>query len=121
MAFVLLEPEEEEESVGGAMELGEIFPPPRPLHDKSPGRRRPPSGLCGRRSGEGPNQNWRLQKSEENVLGLSSVGKLECSGRFIKGFFSPNLRLQEKQKFRNLKFRQKSFHFYVGNLEFPLS
>ena len=106
-AFVLLEPEEEEESVGGSMDLGEIFPPPRPLHDKSPGRRRPPSGLCGRRSGEGPNQNWRLQNAEENVLRY----KRECFRKIYYRLFSPNLRLQEKQKFLNLEFRQKILSF----------
>ena len=110
-AFVLIEPEEEEESVGGAMDLGEIFPPPRPLHGKSPGRRRPPSGLCGRRSGEAPSQNWRLQNPEENVLGLSTVGKRECFRKIYNSFFSQNLR---EQKLRNLKFRQKSSHFDVG-------
>ena len=44
------------------------------------------------------------------------------------GFFSPILRLQEQQNFRNLEFRRgilefskKSFHFDGGNLDFPLS
>ena len=46
----------------------------------------------------------------------------------MKFSFSPILRLQEQQNFRNLEFRreilefsEKSFHFYGGNLEFPLS
>ena len=44
------------------------------------------------------------------------------------GFFSPVLRFQEQQNFRNLEFRReilefskRSFHFHGGNLEFPLS
>ena len=50
------------------------------------------------------------------------------NGTTMPGFFSPILRLQEQQNFRNLEFRReilefskKSFHFDGGNLEFPLS
>ena len=45
-----------------------------------------------------------------------------------QAFFSPVLRHQEQQNFRNLEFRREilefseiSFHFDGGNLEFPLS
>ena len=37
------------------------------------------------------------------------------------GYFSPVLRLQEQQNFQNLEFSAKSFHFYGGNFEFPLT
>ncbi len=53
------------------------------------------------------------------------MGKLQ---KPFAGFFSPILRFQEQQNFRNLEFRReilefskKSFHFHGGNLEFPLS
>ena len=46
----------------------------------------------------------------------------------MAGFFSPVLRLQEQQNFRNLEFSreslefsEKSFRLEGGNLEFPLS
>ena len=48
--------------------------------------------------------------------------------RLTQAFFSPILRLQAQQNFRNLEFRReilefrkKSFDFHGGNLEIPLS
>ena len=62
---------------------------------------------------------------DNRYVGFYTYVQQDC---VLAGFFSPILRYQEQQNFRNLEFRREilefseiSFHFDGGNLEFPLS
>ena len=75
----------------------------------------------------GKNKAWPLLHIQVVKAGVNSF-KITQVSLFNSGFFSPVLRLQEQQNFRNLEFRReilefskKSFHFDGGNLDFPLS
>ena len=48
---------------------------------------------------------------------LNFIGKQGLRQHFFTDFVAS----EEQQNFRNLLFREKSFHFTGGNLEFPLS
>ena len=69
-----------------------------------------------------------LLNNSQCLAMFGEVGSFMSEFTLHQAFFSPILRLQQQQNFRNLEFRrevlefsEKSFHFDGGNLEFPLS